>query len=128
MLMCALLLPIAHETAGAARIRHSLRPLFSKGEEFPANLGRIVPRERRGVFCRHCEPPGRAKARPMTGSAKQSILPLRGEMDCFVASLLAMTALHDKAEFKCSTNQETHAGVARRISAHSPVMRAIGCS
>jgi hypothetical protein len=27
----------------------------------------------------------------MTGSAKQSILSLRGEMDCFVASLLAMT-------------------------------------
>jgi hypothetical protein len=32
---------------------------------------------------------GRANARPMTGSAKQSILPLRGEMDCFAS--LAMT-------------------------------------
>jgi hypothetical protein len=51
-------------------------------------------------FARHCEPTGRANARPMTGSAtKQSILPLRGEMDCFaslamtvsVALLLAMT-------------------------------------
>src|SRR6478735_287222 len=31
MLMCALLLPIAHETAGAARTRHSLRPLISGG-------------------------------------------------------------------------------------------------
>ena len=31
MLMCALFLPIAHETAGAARIRHSLRPLFGEG-------------------------------------------------------------------------------------------------
>jgi hypothetical protein len=50
---------------------------------------------------RDCEEPtGRANARPMTGSAtKQSILPLRGEMDCFaslamtvsVALLLAMT-------------------------------------
>jgi hypothetical protein len=40
---------------------------------------------------RHCEEPtGRANARPMTGSAtKQSILPLRGEMDCFAS--LAMT-------------------------------------
>jgi hypothetical protein len=38
---------------------------------------------------RHCEPTGRANARPMTGSAKQSILSLRGEMDCFAA--LAMT-------------------------------------
>jgi hypothetical protein len=36
---------IAHETAGAARIRHSLRPLFEEGEEFPANLGRNTPRE-----------------------------------------------------------------------------------
>jgi hypothetical protein len=34
---------------------------------------------------RHCEPTGRANARPMTGSAKQSILSLRGPMDCFVA-------------------------------------------
>ena len=39
---------------------------------------------------RHCEPTGRANARPMTGSAKQSILPLRGKMDCFAA--LAMTS------------------------------------
>src|SRR5258708_20656150 len=41
---------------------------------------------------RHCEPTGRANARPMTGSAKQSISPRKGRMDCFVASLLAMTA------------------------------------
>jgi hypothetical protein len=34
---------------------------------------------------RHCEPPGRANARPMTGSAKQSISPRKGRMDCFVA-------------------------------------------
>jgi hypothetical protein len=32
-----------------------------------------------------------AKRRPMTGSAKQSISPRKGRMDCFVASLLAMT-------------------------------------
>src|SRR5258707_419402 len=54
---------------------------------------------------RHCEPTGRARARPMTGSAKQSISPRKGRMDCFVAEfiigpaegrtrwLLAMTAL-----------------------------------
>jgi len=29
----------------------------------------------------------------IASGAKQSILPLRGEMDCFVASLLAMTSL-----------------------------------
>jgi hypothetical protein len=30
----------------------------------------------------------------MTGSAKQSIAPRKERMDCFVASLLAMTAGH----------------------------------
>ena len=34
----------------------------------------------------HCQPTGRANARPMTGSAKQSIRSLCGDMDCFVAS------------------------------------------
>jgi hypothetical protein len=33
MLVRALLVHIAHETAGAARIRHSLRPLISRGRE-----------------------------------------------------------------------------------------------
>ena len=37
-------LPLAHETAGAARIRHSLLPQF-EGERY-ANLGQVVPRER----------------------------------------------------------------------------------
>ena len=40
---------------------------------------------------RHCEPTGRANARPMTGSAKQSSLPHKERLDCFVALLLAMT-------------------------------------
>src|SRR5258706_11504133 len=40
---------------------------------------------------RHCEPTGRANARPMTGSAKQSTARATVTMDCFVASLLAMT-------------------------------------
>jgi hypothetical protein len=39
----------------------------------------------RVTILRHCEPTGRANARPMTGSAKQSILSLRCEVDCFVA-------------------------------------------
>src|SRR2546423_14474303 len=33
MLVCALLVHIAHETAGAARTRSSLRPLFGEGKE-----------------------------------------------------------------------------------------------
>ena len=39
MLVCALLVHIAHETAGAARIRHSLRPLFSEGESYLQTSG-----------------------------------------------------------------------------------------
>jgi hypothetical protein len=49
MLVCALFVHIAHETAGAARTRSSLRPLTIEGEEFPADLGRNVPREREAV-------------------------------------------------------------------------------
>jgi hypothetical protein len=41
-------------------------------------------------FNRHCEPPGRANARPMTGSAKQS----RGlPGDDWIASSLALLAM-----------------------------------
>src|SRR5437016_500472 len=43
MLVCALLIHIAHEIAGAARTRHSLLPL--KGDKVHASLGRIAPRE-----------------------------------------------------------------------------------
>jgi hypothetical protein len=34
MLVCAFFVHLAHETAGAACIRHSLRPLFLKGERY----------------------------------------------------------------------------------------------
>ena len=46
MLVCALFVHIAHETAGAARTRSSLRPLTIEGEEYPANLGRNARRDR----------------------------------------------------------------------------------
>src|SRR6266436_2383934 len=45
MLMRALSVHIAHETAGAARTRHSLRPLYFRGRRLLANLGHFVPRE-----------------------------------------------------------------------------------
>ena len=61
MLMRALSVHIAHETAGAARIRHSLRPLTTEGEEFPANLGRNASREREAISA---VIPGRAKHEP----------------------------------------------------------------
>src|SRR5258708_17825824 len=51
---------------------------------------------------RHCEPTGRANARPMTGSAKQSIAPRKERMDCFVALLLAMTLIERPAQ-RCHT-------------------------
>src|ERR1700675_1261520 len=73
--------------------KHPAFPAPSIGAEDIAQLGRIAPRGRDGVFGhRHCEPPGRANARPMTGSAKQSISPRKERIDCFVAALLAMTA------------------------------------
>src|SRR5882724_3012585 len=39
MLMRALSVHVAHEIAGAARIRHSLRPLIGEGGEFSHNSG-----------------------------------------------------------------------------------------
>ena len=41
---------IARETAGAARTRSSLRPLFSKRDNEMQNSGRIAPRECEVVF------------------------------------------------------------------------------
>src|SRR5580704_6645981 len=56
------------------------------------------------VPLRHCEPTGRANARPMTGSAKQSSAPCVA-LDCFVATLLAMTVV---------TSRLTARGLAER--------------
>jgi hypothetical protein len=54
MLVCVFLhMHLARETAGAARTRSSLRPLFLGRNEF-AKLGRSVSRGREGVFsCHH---------------------------------------------------------------------------
>src|SRR5438874_2340139 len=40
----------AHETAGAARTRHSLRPLFAEAQTNLQNSGEIAPRDRGVVF------------------------------------------------------------------------------
>src|ERR1700704_896928 len=75
MLMRALFVHIAHEIAGAARIRHSLRPLNLERAELLANLGRIASRERRhisSVVTRHRV--GRM-GRPMTGSGGGPSIP-----------------------------------------------------
>src|ERR1700756_3841639 len=53
MLVCVSLHNFAHETAGAACIRHSPLPRF--GAKRFAKPGRNAPRECGGVFGRHCE-------------------------------------------------------------------------
>src|SRR4029078_3102710 len=80
MLMCALFLPIAHETAGAARIRHSLRPLFYRGRRVTPNLGRNAPRDREGV------------SSVIASDAKQSMWPYEERMDCFAALAMPFEA------------------------------------
>src|SRR5471032_448464 len=83
MLVCAFSRAFAHETAGAARTRSSLRPLLSRANAFSKTRARRAARTRRHVHQRLCEPTGRANARPMTGSAKQSISRHQERMDCF---------------------------------------------
>ena len=72
---------ITHEAAGALGARHSPRPRFFQGERSLHNSGQsrrenaeaCLVIEERSDINRHGEPTGRANARPMTGSAKQSV-------------------------------------------------------
>jgi hypothetical protein len=82
---------IAHETAGAARIRHSLRPLFYRARRISCKPRAPCVARTRNCICRHCEPTGRANARPTTGSARQSMPPHEERTDCFAS--LEMTVL-----------------------------------
>jgi hypothetical protein len=82
-------------TRGCGRIA---RPAFPAPSDLWANVSSKTSgasRRENAELCvkfepRHCEEPtGRANARPMTGSAtKQSILPLRGPMDCFAEPVI----------------------------------------
>src|SRR6266702_8887948 len=102
MLVCVFLCAILHTRPRVQRAPGLPCALyFFGGSEVDANLGLLMPREYGLTSCsylkmesevshRHCEPTGRANARPMTGSAKQSISPREERMDCFAA--LAMTA------------------------------------
>jgi hypothetical protein len=49
MLVCAFFSAFARETAGAARTRSSLRPLFSEGGTLLAKLARNAWRDREGM-------------------------------------------------------------------------------
>src|ERR1700754_1710281 len=84
MLVCVFLTHFAHGTAGAARIRHSPRPLISRRETFSGKpRARRAARSRRLVHHRHCEEHLR-RSNPFF---------LGGVMDCFAS--LAMTISND---------------------------------
>jgi len=70
------------EIAGAARIRHSLRPLISEGGKFKSKpRAQSVARMQSRIWeRRHCE------------RSEAIHLAVRRKLDCFVALLLAMTS------------------------------------
>jgi hypothetical protein len=82
MLVCIFYVQIARETAGAARTRSSLRPLFFEGKEFLAKLGHIRPRDREVVFGIGATSLRGAEA------TKQSIPSSSGKMDCFAEPVI----------------------------------------
>src|SRR6266404_4508520 len=71
---CAhLFVHIAHETAGAARIRHSLRPLFSRGRIYLPTSGGSCRENADAYLCPEFESPGSApqggrRAAPQSGT------------------------------------------------------------
>ena len=65
--MCMLLVHVAHEIAGAARIRHSLRPLNREGETICKTSG-ASRRENANLYLRH----PRATAKPLSLEARKS--------------------------------------------------------
>jgi len=62
MLVCVFFVHLAHETAGAARTRHSLLPLFSR-DNVHANLGHFMPREGEAMFVATQGAPDRCRRR-----------------------------------------------------------------
>src|SRR6266446_2577223 len=87
-------------------------------------------RQRDGIFrrvtlFRHCEPTGHANACPMTGSAKQSIQQTR-RLDCFVATLLAMTAIGPRSAVYSITAWSGASDCLRSAALVEPIMIAKG--
>src|SRR3979409_1443534 len=71
MLVCVFLCMFAHETAGAACIRRSLRPLISEGRTFQESLAQIMRRDREAVSdCRYAS---LSSSPTMTPSSLQQI-------------------------------------------------------
>ena len=101
MLVCAFYYILHARPRGASVARHSLRPQFGEGGRFRQTSGRMRRRDRESMSQRHCEPTGRANARPMTGSAKQSIGAANAVSEEWIASsqgLLAMTLRRNDVE------------------------------
>jgi hypothetical protein len=77
---CALSLHIfAHGTAGAARTRHSLLPLFERDNEMKTSGQSCRENAKPRLFPRHCEEPLR-RSNPF--------FLLRGSMDCFAEPVI----------------------------------------
>src|SRR6266436_8547578 len=102
MLVCAFLCATLHTRPRVQRAPGLPCALFSSGgsairkpRAHSAARTRMCIRELFeiciGSLTRHCEPPGRANARPMTGSAKQSISQLAETWIASSQVLLAMT-------------------------------------
>src|SRR5258708_28456489 len=86
MLVCVFLHNFAHETAGAARIRHSPRPLISRRETFGQTSGgssRENADSCPSTSLRGALLSAEARLRAKADATKQSIFPPRDKLDCF---------------------------------------------
>jgi hypothetical protein len=90
MLVCSIfLMQIARETAGAARIRSSLRPLLFQRANEMQNSGRIAPRDQERMSHNAIACNKREAFVQGSEATRQSISPREERMDCFAS--LAMT-------------------------------------
>jgi hypothetical protein len=116
MLVCANCTLLAHETAGAARTRHSLRPLLQERGNEIAKLGQRVPRERL-----HSSSPG-LTGRPSIPEADVIELRVPGVLDTRLRGHDGLGAGRERAQHPGSFRHsgishppKTHYG-ARRLS------------
>jgi len=81
-----------------------------RARDFMQGLGRFAPRGRERVFS------------VIASEAKQSISPRKGRMDCFVASLLAMTGAGGNS---LNANSPPHTQPSSPANAGDPVFRGV---
>ena len=82
MLVCALFVHIAHETAGAARTRSSLRPLFGEGKDFSHSSG-AMRRENAKLYLPSLR--AQRRVRRSLGEGGSNLCGEEKRMGCFVA-------------------------------------------